>query len=128
MERYVNRHQAIAHACREGAKALGFDLWPAREEIAATCVTAVKVPDGFNEVQLRDTMRYKYGVMISPGYGDLFGKVFRLGHMGPAAHPTTLASQLAILERSLKDMGHPVELGTGVGAAMATLDGWDDSK
>ena len=65
--------------------------------------------------------------MISPGYGDLFGKLFRLGHMGPAAHPTTLAAQLAILERSLADCGHPVQFGAGVGAAMAALEGWDDS-
>jgi pyridoxamine--pyruvate transaminase len=108
-------------------KALGLDLWPVREEIAASCVTAVKVPEGLEDEQIRGTMRERYGVMISPGYGDLYGKLFRLGHMGMAAHPTALAAQLAILERSLKDLGHPVELGAGVGAAMAALEGWDDS-
>jgi pyridoxamine--pyruvate transaminase len=128
IERHVERHRQIAKACREGVKALGLELWPVREEIAASCVTAVKVPEGLNDEQIRGTMRERYGVMISPGYGDLFGKLFRLGHMGMAAHPTTLASQLAILERSLKDLGHPVQLGTGVGAAMAALEGWDDSK
>jgi pyridoxamine--pyruvate transaminase len=128
IERHVERHQQIAKACREGVKALGFELWPVREEIAASCVTAVKVPNGLNDEQIRGTMRERYGVMISPGYGDLFGKLFRLGHMGMAAHPTTLASQLAILERSLKDLGHPVQLGAGVGAAMEALEGWDDSK
>jgi hypothetical protein len=47
--------------------------------------------------------------------------------MGPAqAHPTVLAAQLAVLERSLADHGYPVRLGTGVGTAMAALDGWDD--
>jgi pyridoxamine---pyruvate transaminase len=126
IERVVERHQTIARACREGVKALGLELWPAREEIAASCVTAVKMPDGLTDEQIRGTMRHKYGVMISPGYGDLFGKLIRLGHMGPAAHPTTLAAQLAILERSLADLGRPVQLGTGVGAAMATLAGWDD--
>jgi pyridoxamine--pyruvate transaminase len=127
IERHVERHQTIARACREGVKALGLDLWPVREEIAASCVTAVKVPEGLEDEQIRGTMRERYGVMISPGYGDLYGKLFRLGHMGMAAHPTALAAQLAILERSLKDLGHPVELGAGVGAAMAALEGWDDS-
>jgi hypothetical protein len=47
--------------------------------------------------------------------------------MGPAAHPTALAAQLAILERTLADHGWPVQLGTGVGAAMAALAGWDDA-
>ena len=126
VERVVERHQRIAAACRAGVKALGFELWPVREEIAAGCVTAVKIPDGLSDEQIRGTMRHRYGVMISPGYGDLNGKLFRLGHMGMAAHPTSLASQLAILERSLKDIGYPVQLGAGVGAAMDTLDGWDD--
>ena len=65
---------------------------------------------------------------ISPGYGELKGKLFRLGHMGPAqAHPTILAAQLAVLERALNDVGHPVSFGVGVGAAMETLTGWDDA-
>jgi pyridoxamine---pyruvate transaminase len=103
------------------------ELWPIREEIAASCVTAVKIPEGFTDDQIRHTMRHRYSVEISPGYGDLNGKVIRLGHMGPAAHPTTLAAQLAILERALADIGYPVQFGAGVGAAMATLDGWDDA-
>lgn len=128
MERFVARQQQIAAACRAGVKALGFELWPAREEIAATCVTAVKLPEGLGDELIRGTMRNRYGVMISPGYGELMGKLFRLGHMGPEqAHPTTLAAQLAILERSLADIGYPVQLGAGVGAAMVALTDWDDS-
>ncbi|MGD9714695.1 MAG: alanine--glyoxylate aminotransferase family protein [Thermomicrobiales bacterium] len=128
VERVVQRHQVIARACREGVKALGLELWPVREEIAASCVTAVKMPEGLTDEQIRGTMRNRYGVMISPGYGDLNGKLFRLGHMGMAAHPTMLASQLAIFERSLKDIGYPVQLGAGVGAAMDAIEGWDDGS
>jgi pyridoxamine--pyruvate transaminase len=124
IEHVAWRHQTIAKAARAGAKALGFELWPAREEIAASCVTAVTVPDGLDEEKMRGLMRERYGVMISPGYGDLYGKLFRLGHMGMAAHPANLAAQLAVWERSLRDMGWKVELGTGVGAAMAELDAW----
>lgn len=128
MELFVERQQMIAAACRAGVKALGLELWPVRDEIAATCVTAVKIPANLNDVQLRDTMRRRYGVMISPGYGELNGQLFRLGHMGPSqAHPTILAAQLAVFERSLADVGYPVQLGEGVGAAMAALTGWDDS-
>lgn len=127
MEQFVERHQMIARACRAGVQALGLELWAAREEIAAACVTAVKTPAGLDEAKMRDIMRRKYGVMISPGYGALMGKLFRLGHMGPAqAHPTTLAAQFAILERALADCGWPVQLGAGVGAAMATLGEWSD--
>jgi len=121
MEAMAVRHQAIAAACRAGVRALGLDLWPARDEIAAPCVTAVKIPPGLTDEQIRGTMRDRWGVMISPGYGTLNGKLIRLGHMGIAAHPTTLAAQLAVFERTLKDFGHPVQLGAGVGAAMDAL-------
>jgi aspartate aminotransferase-like enzyme len=87
-------------------------------------VTGVKFPEGITDAQLRGHMRQRYGVMISGGYGELAGQLFRLGHMGKAAHPTFLAAQLAVLERSLADLGHPVEFGAGVGAAMAALEGW----
>ena len=125
IERHVARHAAIARACRAGVAALGLDFWAAREAIAASCVTAVAPPAGVDEARLRQQMRDRYGVAISGGYGDVSGKLFRLGHMGPAAHPTTLAAQLAIIERSLADLGHPVEFGAGVGAAMTTLADWD---
>jgi aspartate aminotransferase-like enzyme len=66
-------------------------------------------------------------VMISGGYGELSGKLFRLGHMGLSAHPTAVIAQIGILERSLADLGYPVAFGAGVGAAIAAFDGWDDS-
>ena len=103
---------------------MGLELWAAREEIAGVAVTGVKIPAGIEDKQLRNHMRDRYGVMISGGYGELAGQLFRLGHMGKAAHPTYLAAQLAILERSLADLGRPVEFGAGVGAAMAALEGW----
>lgn len=128
MEAFADRHGQVARACRAAVEALGLTLWPARPEIAASCVTAVAMPDGLRDDELIGTMRRRYGVTISPGYGELKGKLFRLGHMGPAqAHPTVLAAQLAVLERSLADLGHSVDLGTGVGAALAALPTWDDS-
>lgn len=126
MENVVYRHQTSAKACRAAAKALGLTLWAASEEIAAGCCTAIRTPDGVDDHALRATMRDRYGVMISPGYGDLQGKLFRLGHMGMAAHPTMVSAELAVLERSLADLGYPVQLGAGVGAALAVFAGWND--
>lgn len=127
VEQHVRRHEWTARACRAGVQALGLELWAAREEIAASCVTAVKIPDGLTDEQIRGTMRDRYGVMISPGYGELGGQLFRLGHMGIVAHPTAMAAQMAVLERSLNDVGYGVEMGAGVGAAMTAFEGWDDS-
>jgi pyridoxamine--pyruvate transaminase len=127
VEHLVERHQQIAAACRAGVKALGLELWPAREEIAAPCVTAVTMPEGLSDAGIRTTMRERYGVMISPGYGELQGKLIRLSHMGEQARPTMLAAQMAAFERALADCGHPVEFGAGVGAAMDHLANWSSA-
>ena len=121
------RHATIARACRRGVKALGLELWAAREEVAGSAVTGVKLPAGIDDPTLRGHLRDRYGVMISGGYGELAGKLFRLGHMGLAAHPTYLSAQLAMLERTLADLGRPLKLGTGVGAALEALSDWGAS-
>ena len=126
VEGLVDRHQQIAAACRTGVMALGLELWPARKEIAAPCVTAITMPEGMTDAGIRDTMRQRYGVMISPGYGELNGKLIRLSHMGEQARPTMLAAQLAAFEMALHDCGYPIQIGAGVGAAMASLD-WPEA-
>jgi aspartate aminotransferase-like enzyme len=47
--------------------------------------------------------------------------LIRLSHMGEQARSTMLAAQLAVFEKALDDLGYPVQLGAGVGAAMASL-------
>jgi pyridoxamine--pyruvate transaminase len=124
VERMAARHATIARACRRGVEAMGLELWAAREEIAGPVVTGVVIPKGVEDNVLRGHLRDRYGIMISGGYGELLGKLVRLGHMGMAAHPAYLAAQLAMLERTLSDLGRRVELGSGVGAALESLDGW----
>ena len=85
------------------------------------------MPDGVTDAQVRGQMREHYGVMMSGGYGELACKLIRLGHMGKASHPTFIAAQLAMFESTLNDLGVSVQLGAGVGAAMAALENWDDS-
>ncbi|MEJ7902303.1 MAG: alanine--glyoxylate aminotransferase family protein [Thermomicrobiales bacterium] len=91
MESFVARHQSSAGAARAAVKALGLELWAESEAIATACCTAVTVPHGLTDRAIIDTMRSRYGVMIAGGYGELSGKLVRLGHMGQAAHPTLAA-------------------------------------
>ncbi|MEE9616703.1 MAG: alanine--glyoxylate aminotransferase family protein [Anaerolineae bacterium] len=121
LENVFARHARCARACREGVKAMGLELWPEREEICAPCVTAVKNPEGLDDSKLRQHMYEEYGVIISGGFKDLNGQLFRIGHMGKMAQPMYVIVALAALEKSLHDLGHPVELGSGVGAALADL-------
>jgi len=127
MAALVGRHQASARAARSALQALGLTLWAEREEIAASCCTAFAVPSGVTDRQVIETLRSRYGIMIAGGYGDLAGKVIRLGHMGQAAHPSLVVAQVGMLERTLVDLGVGITLGAGVAAALEAFAGWDDA-
>ncbi|MDQ3894479.1 MAG: alanine--glyoxylate aminotransferase family protein [Actinomycetota bacterium] len=119
LEASIARHQRAALATRAGARTMGLELWPRSEEISATCVTAVAVPDGLTDTQVRDHCRERYGVMISGGQGA--GNLVRIGHMGPTARSLYPIVGLAALGRTYADLGASVEVGAGVEAALEIL-------
>ncbi|HLE26568.1 MAG TPA: alanine--glyoxylate aminotransferase family protein [Anaerolineales bacterium] len=123
LENAFARHDLAAHMCRAGALALGLELWPTRESIMANCVTAIKVPEGVSEDEMKWTMNKRYGVVISGGLKELHGKLLRIGHMGHMAQPMYVVVALAALERALHDLGYPVRFGAGVGAALEAVNG-----
>ncbi|MCP4689373.1 MAG: alanine--glyoxylate aminotransferase family protein, partial [Desulfobacterales bacterium] len=120
-EAVIQRHKDAARMCRAGVKGMGLELWAASEEVCGTCATAIKTPDGVDDARLRRRLYDKYRVMISGGFDELTGKLFRIGHMGKMAHPVYVAAALAMLEKSLMDIGAPVKAGSGVGAALEAL-------
>lgn len=117
----IARHELSAVACRAGVRAMGLELWPRGDDVAAACVTAIAVPEGLTDVQVRAHCRERYGVMISGGQGA--GNLVRIGHMGPSARSLHPVVGLAALGQTLADLGTPVEIGAGVEAALAELSG-----
>jgi pyridoxamine--pyruvate transaminase len=117
----IARHERVARACRAGVRAMGLQLWAARDAIAAACVTSITVPDGLTDVGVRDHVRARYGVQFSAGQGA--GNIIRIGHMGDTARPMYPIVGLAALGRGLLDLGTPVDVGAGVEAALASLAG-----
>lgn len=117
LEQRIERHIRAARMCRAGVRAMGLELWPVRDQIAATCVTAIAVPEGVDAHRLLAHMRDEYDVMITGSLKELDGRVIRIGHMGHVALPVYVGIALAALERSLYDLGYPVVLGKGLGAA-----------
>lgn len=114
LENCIARHQAAARAVRAGVRSMGLELWPRREEYAAGCVTAIRVPDGISRAGALAHIRERYGVMLSGGYGELADKLFRIGHMGPAADSLYPVVAIAALGQGLKDLGVDVHVGAGV--------------
>jgi pyridoxamine---pyruvate transaminase len=100
---------------------MGLELWARNEEICTNCVTAVRTPDGIDTLALLAHVREHYGVMLSPGYGEIKEKLVRLGHMGLAARSLYPVVALAALGRGLADLGARVDTGAGVEAALDVL-------
>jgi pyridoxamine--pyruvate transaminase len=119
LEASIERHARAAAACRAGVRALGLELWPRSDEIAADCVTAVAVPDGLTDAQVRAHCRERYGVMISAGQGA--GNLVRIGHMATSARGLYPVIGLAALGQTLLDLGARVDVGAGVEAALAEI-------
>ena len=120
-EAVIKRHKTAADMCRAGVKGMGFELWADSEDICSDCITAIKKPQGLDEAKVRRRMYDEYRVLISGGFGELGGQLFRIGHMGPTAQPVYVAAALAILEKSLLDIGYPIKPGSGVGAALEAI-------
>ena len=116
------RHALTAKAMRAGVKAMGLALWAADEKIASPTTTAIRTPDGMNEVALRQAARERYGVVFSSGRGETLGKLTRVGHMGPTAQPIYSVVALTALGGAINALGGKVQVGKGIDAALATID------
>jgi pyridoxamine--pyruvate transaminase len=116
------RHALTAAACRAGVLAMGLSLWPAHERSASPTTTAVRIPDGIEDAALRAAARARYGVVFSSGRGETLGKLVRIGHMGPTAKPLYAVVAVAALGGAIRALGQPVDLASGLAAALAMID------
>jgi aspartate aminotransferase-like enzyme len=74
------RHRRVGQRMREGAQALGLELF-ADPAHASDTVTTLRVPPGIDGDALVARVR-EHGVVIAGGQRQLKGKVVRVGHLG----------------------------------------------
>lgn len=115
LEGLFTRHRIMGRACREAVKAIGLGLFSPDDDRSSS-VTAVKVPEGIDDKELRRLTRDKFGVQLAGGQGPISGKIFRIGHCGYYNYSDIVVA-ITALELALKEMGYPVEPGAGVARA-----------
>lgn len=118
LENAFARHAKLAHATREAVKALGLEMFT--KESPSNSVTAINAPKGLDGQEIYKNLRVKYGITAAGGQGQAKGKIFRIAHLGYADTFDTIIA-IAGVEMTLKGMGHPVKLGTGVAVAEELL-------
>jgi aspartate aminotransferase-like enzyme len=119
LEAAFDRHARLGRACREGAKAMGLELFSPDEERSAV-VTAIRTPEGIDATEAVSTLRDRFGITIANGQGELKGKIFRIGHIG-WFDVFDITTALAALELVLADAGADIERGVAVTRA---LEAW----
>ena len=115
LEAALVRHQMLSRAVKEGAKALGLDLFGEGLQDNWT-VTAIRAPEGLDADTISDRIRADFGCVLAPGQGPLKGTVFRIGHFGYFSE-LDIVRGLAALEMTLERLGYPVKRGAAVAAA-----------
>jgi aspartate aminotransferase-like enzyme len=119
LEGAFDRHARLGRACREGAKAMGLELFSPDEERSAV-VTAIRAPEGVDSTEVVSALRDRFGITIANGQGELKGKIFRIGHIG-WFDVFDITTALAAVELALADAGAEIERGVAVTRA---LDAW----
>lgn len=104
MEAAYARHATVAERCRRGLEALGIRLFPAEEAYNSPTVTAAYIPEGWSWSEFDRALR-SHGMAVGGNYGELAGKVFRIGHMGNQANLALIERGLEVIRRVLAEKG-----------------------
>ena len=116
----IARHARVAAALRAGLEALGLEL-AAGAGHRLNPLTAVKVPDGIEDLAVRRTLMSDYCIEIGGGLGQFAGKVWRIGLMGEGAREANVFALLSALENILSRMDYEVAFGASLSAAQRAL-------
>jgi alanine-glyoxylate transaminase/serine-glyoxylate transaminase/serine-pyruvate transaminase len=113
------RHARLAEATRCAVRAWGLEMVAIDPNEYSNVLTALFVPEGFDERALRALILERFNMSLGSGLGKLASRAFRIGHLGDF-NELMLAGTLAGVEMGLQLAGIPHRRG-GVGAALQYL-------
>ena len=120
LEQAFERHVRLGRACREGAKAMGLELFSPDEDRSAV-VTAMRTPEGVDSSEIVSTLRDRFGITIATGQGELKERIFRIGHIG-YFDVFDITTALAAVELTLAEAGADIERGVAVTRALEAYE------
>ncbi len=99
----LKRHQIIGNATRASLTRAGLTLH--LKSGFSNTVTVFDVPEGVSAEDILYDMKEQYGIMLAGSFGELAGKVIRIGHMGANATIENMQETLHALNCVLKGLG-----------------------
>jgi alanine-glyoxylate transaminase/serine-glyoxylate transaminase/serine-pyruvate transaminase len=113
------RHARLAEATRCAARGWQLEMVARCSEEFSNTLTALFVPEEFDERDLRRVILEKFNMSLGAGLGKLAGRAFRIGHLGDM-NELMLMGTLAGVEMGLEIAGIPHSR-NGVSAALQYL-------
>ncbi|NRS90194.1 alanine-glyoxylate transaminase/serine-glyoxylate transaminase/serine-pyruvate transaminase [Flavobacterium sp. 7E] len=110
IEKRVQRHQSLAKAFRAAITSLKLTILATSNTIAANTLTAVYYPEGIDGAAFSAKMVANNVIIAGGLLPDIKTTYFRVGHMGSVS-PNDLLAVLGALERTLSELGYPLEIG-----------------
>ncbi|MBZ9997674.1 aminotransferase class V-fold PLP-dependent enzyme [Mesorhizobium sp. BH1-1-4] len=117
LETIFARHHRLAEGVRKAVDAWGLKLCAKAPKWHSDTVSAILVPEGIDSGDVVKRAYQAYQTSLGGGLNKVFGKVFRIGHLGWLNEVMVLAS-LSAAEMALLDSGVRLAPGSGVGAAI----------
>lgn len=124
MESRIARHKRNAAALAAGTQAMGMALH-AQEGYRLPPLTTVRIPDGVDEMKLRQGLLNNHNIEVGGGIGVLQGQILRIGLMGFGSTTQNVLHLLFALEDELLKQNYGLDPGVGVVAAMQS---YNDSR
>jgi alanine-glyoxylate transaminase/serine-glyoxylate transaminase/serine-pyruvate transaminase len=113
------RHMRHAEATRRAVVAWGLEVLCRDPKYYSPVVTSVLLPPGYDANAFRAIVLETFNMSLGTGLGRVFGKVFRIGHVGDT-NDLTIMGALSGVEMGLQLAGIPHKKG-GAQAAMDYL-------
>ena len=113
------RHKACSDALYDGLSAIGLTPF-AKEEDRSISIVALNYLDGLEDKTFRGTLADRFKVLVAGGFGDLKGRVFRVGCMGEVG-PYHVMRTISAISSTLAMMGHDADARAGLKTAEERL-------
>ncbi|MEM3107602.1 MAG: aminotransferase class V-fold PLP-dependent enzyme, partial [Candidatus Nitrosotenuis sp.] len=104
LDNRIKRHRICSNALYSGLSVLGLTPF-AKEDSRSTVVVALNYLQGLEDKTFRNTLAEKFRVLVAGGFGNLKGKVFRVGCMGEV-HRYHVMRTISAIGSTLEMMGY----------------------
>jgi len=119
LEHVFKRHKICSDALYSGLSAIGLTPF-AKKEDRSISIIALNYLDGLEDKIFRDTLAEKFRVLVAGGFGNLKGKVFRVGCMGEVNKYHVMRT-ISAISSTLAMMGYDADAQAGLKTAEEKL-------